>query len=1056
MKQQHQQLSRRREDEANARRLKAASFAARWQDKGEAEVGDKASFWDELLTDVFGVQNPRSSGFIEYEKSVESPTVQGKIDGYIASTRVIIEQKSSKTKLNDRTKHGGIYKTPFQQAWDYGSALPDQPNWIVACNFKEFWIWDTRHLDQGYTVVTLEKLSKQWEDLVFLVDASVTAITRREELSVDAALLVDALYDKLKLCYPVEERESDDTAQALNVLCVRLVFCFYAESAGLFGKRGIFRDYLGLYSSEVRTMASFECLRASLLELFRALDKTDDERSADKELHHLVRIKDFPYVNGGLFTAESDIPVFSNDVVAALEECERFNWEGINPTIFGAVFESTLKAKVRRSGGMHYTSIENIHKVIRPLFLDELETKLEHIKAYNVADEREKQLASFIGELGKLTFLDPACGSGNFLSETYIQLCRLEGEAVEAILETAVAPSLVYEGPSIDHFYGIEIDDFAASVAKTAMWIADCQMKRKLRAITHSDEGAFPITAEAHIFKGNALHLDWETMRGAEEQLKNPTRSTKGKGASPKEQLALSFDAVESVEQLEAMKRKIEHMLEAARQGKETPPPPPAPHYRYDYIMGNPPFVGYFLQSDEQKTDLLSVCKDDEGKTLKTAGKIDYVAGWYYKAASFIKGTTTRCAFVSTNSITQGEQVALVWQELFKQGMHIDFAWRSFKWENEQGEKKKGKRRKKAAGEKEDKKGEEDKEGKEDDDHKMAQVHCVIVGFSSTPNDKPKVIYEERQVKTSDGKKQSHVVTMTARSINGYLLDAPCVFVESRKSPLCEGIPEMILGSIPRDGGAFYLTSEERKAAVKKEPNIAKFIKRVVGSDEFINDKERWCLWLVDSTAHDRNTSTLIKKRMSLVREFREGSKRETTKELAKFPFLFAEIRQPSTDYLIVPSVSSANRCYVPVGFLPSDIICTNLAFAVPSATLYHFGVLTSSVHMAWMRAVCGRLGMGYRYSNIVVYNTFVWPDATDEQRAKVEQTAKAILAARANEKGSTLADLYNNTNMPLGLRRAHEANDRAVLAAYGWAEDTQETGIVARLMELYQQKAGG
>ena len=999
-RQQSLRRTRLRQDEANDRRLRAASFAARWQGKGESEVGDKASFWDELLADVFGVQNPRSSGFIEYEKNVESPTVQGKIDGYIASTRVIIEQKSSKHSLNDRTLHGGKRKTPFQQAWDYGTALNERPNWIVACNFKEFWIWDTRHLDQDYTVVTLEKLSKQWEDLTFLVDASVTAITRREELSVDAGHLVDALYDKLKLCYPVEERESDATAQALNVLCVRLVFCFYAESARLFGKRNIFRDYLGLYSSEVRTTADFEYLRVSLLELFRALDKTEDERAADKELRHLDRIKDFPYVNGGLFTAESDIPVFSNDVVAALESCERFNWEGINPTIFGAVFESTLKAKVRRSGGMHYTSIENIHKVIRPLFLNGLEEKLSVIKAHNVADEREKQLASFIEELGKLTFLDPACGSGNFLTESYIQLCRLEGEAVEAIMETAVAPSLVYEGPSIDHFYGIEVDDFASRVAKTAMWIADCQMKRKLRAITHGGAATFPITAEAHIFKGNALRLDWSTMKGAAEPLKSQPHKGGDTG-----QLVFSFGGDESLEQLEAMQRKIEEAKQKLLQQKESPPP--APHYRYDYIMGNPPFVGSSMMTAEQKNDAVAVF--GKGRLVNS---IDYVGAWYHKAAAFIQGANTRCALVSTNSITQGEQVAALWDKLLnKYKVHIDFAYRTFKWQSESTD--------------------------------MAAVHCVIVGFSVAASDKPKVIYE--------GGKATE-----ASNINPYLLDAPNVVIASRGSPLCD-VPKLTMGNKPTDDGNFILTEEQKAKLIKGNPKLECCIRRYVGARDFLNNNEvRYCLWLKGISPSVYKSNKEIHQRLEAIKAFREKSTAAPTRASAKTAYQFFSHPQTEENFLIIPRVSSERRYYIPIAFMPPSVIAADSCSIVCGATLYHFGVLTSSVHMAWMRAVCGRLKSDYRYSGGVVYNNFVWPTANDQQRERISQTAQAILDARAQFPDSSLADLYDDTVMPKELRHAHTVNDRAVLAAYGWGADMAESDIVARLMEMYQQVAGG
>lgn len=539
-------------------------------------------------------------------------------------------------------------------------------------------------------------------------------------------------------------------------------------------------------------------------------------------------------------------------------------------------------------------------------------------------------------------FIDPACGSGNFLTETYISLRRLENEAIEVITQGQM---LLDVGNiikvSIGQFYGIEINDFAVTVAKTALWIAESQMMKETEVIAHINLDFLPLKSYANIIEGNALRTDWETV-------------------VPKDKL--------------------------------------------NYIMGNPPFVGARLMSKEQKDDLLSVF----GAKWKNAGNLDYVSCWYKKAVNLMVGTAIRTALVSTNSVSQGEIVATLWKPLFENGVHIDFAHRTFRWDSEASIK--------------------------------AHVHCVIIGFSAAPNNKPKIIFEnDRYVK--------------ANNINGYLLDAPNVFIENLSKPICN-VSKMDFGSMPNDNG--YLsnyTTEEKENIVKQYPEAEGLFRKILGATEFINNKERWCLWLENVSPFLLKNIPPIYDAVNNVRKVRQESNREATKKLADTPMLFGENRQPKTDYLLVPSTSSERRKYIPIGFMQSDVISNNANLVVPNATLYEFGIMTSNVHMAWVRAVCGRLKSDYRYSVKLVYNNFPWPTPTDEQKAAIEKTAQAILDARALYPDCSLADLYDEVAMPPELRKAHQENDKAVMRAYGfWGKLNTESECVAELMKTYQK----
>ncbi len=919
----------------------AKKFATNWKDKGY-EKGQSQTFWLTLLSDVLGVEDV--STFITFEERVKLDHTSF-IDGIIPSTHVLIEQKSIDKNLKAAIKQSdGSLLSPFQQAKRYAAELPysQRPRWIVICNFAEFHIYDMERPDGDPEVILLENLEREYYRLQFLVNTANEHIKKEMEISLQAGELVGILYDMLLKQY--KDPDNQSTLQSLNKLCVRLVFCLYAEDAGIFGSKSMFHDYL----QDIPVSG----IRKALVELFRILDQKPESR--DKYLADDNPIlAAFPYVNGGLFSDEDiEIPPFTEELKTLLlvNASEYFNWSDISPTIFGAVFESTLNPETRRNGGMHYTSIENIHKLIDPLFLDGLKTELAEIKTIAVDRTRKAKLKAFQKKLAKLKFLDPACGSGNFLTETYISLRRLENETLSLLHQGQIM--LDVGDPiqvSIGQFYGIEINDFAITVAKTALWIAESQMMKETEDVVHMSLDFLPLKSYANITEENALQIDWISI---------------------------------------------------------------VPKHELNYIMGNPPFVGYSLQSKTQKEDILSVYVDEKGKPYKTAGKIDYVSSWYFKAAQVMQGTAMRTAFVSTNSITQGEQVAGVWKPLYERfGIHIDFAHRTFRWDSEASIK--------------------------------AHVHCVIVGFSCAPNPAPKQIYATERYQDVE-------------NINPYLLDAPNVFIDSRTSSICD-VPQMIYGNKPADGGFLFLSPEERDELIKREPNTEKFIRQIYGATEYINNKARYCLWLVGTSPSELRKSPFIMERVEQVRQFRLNSTKAATRRSADTPTLFQEIRHPDSEYIIIPRHSSETRRYIPFGFVQPQIIVNDAVQIIPNAEIYHFGIMMSNVHMAWTRAVCGRIKSDYRYSKDVVYNNFPWPTPTAEQKSKIEKTAQAILDARALYPDSSLADLYDELTMPSELRKAHQDNNRAVIQAYGFSvKDMTESKCVAELMRMYQSLTEG
>lgn len=854
---------------------------------------------------------------------------------------MLIEQKGSNKSLDEPIKQSdGSLLTPFQQAKRYITELPvsKHPRWVVTCNFKEFYVYDMEQPSGEPLKIELANLGRDCYLLQFLVNKENSELNREMEISLQAGDLVGELYDEILKQY--NNPDDDEVLKSLNELCVRLVFCLYAEDAGIFGRHAMFHDYLsGVGTNNVRD---------ALVELFKILDTKEEDRDPYGNPDLLA----FPYVNGGLFANEHIIiPRFNETIVdILLNKCSAdFDWSEISPTIFGAIFESTLNQETRRKGGMHYTPISIIHNVIDNLFLDDLYAEFESIISLGVVKTRKEKLERFQEKLANLKFLDPACGSANFLTESYISLRRLENKVIREILAcdkdnfagqivlgVAVNPVKV----SISQFYGIEINDFAVTVGRTALWIAESQMLHETEEIIHMNLDFLPLKTNAYIQEGNALEIDWNDVISVHE---------------------------------------------------------------LSYIIGNPPFVGFTYMSDEQKSDMELI--------FPGIKNLDFVAAWYKKASDYIKGTFVECAFVSTNSITQGETVARLWSLL---DVKINFAYKTFVWGSEAKIK--------------------------------AQVHCVIIGFA-TFSRKVKKLYTGDNYKIVD-------------NINAYLCDAPDILIDSRNKPLCD-VSKMIYGNKPADGGYLIIEDEDYEDFIKREPQAKKYIRPLLGAVEYLHNKKRWCLWLKGVAPAEIKNCPLVYDRVKKCKEAREGSKAAGIRKFAQTPTLFAQITQPDNkDYIIIPRTSSEKRRYVPMGFMTSETIVTDAVQIVPDASLYEFGVLISNVHMSWMRAVCGRLKSDYRYSKDVVYNNFIWCEPTPEQKAKIEQTAQGILDARALYPDSDLAELYDEVLMPPELRRAHQLNDKAVMEAYGFTRNTEayksESACVAALMKLYKESTQG
>ncbi|MFR7349379.1 DNA methyltransferase [Peptoniphilus sp.] len=918
-------------------RKAAREFAKEWEGKGY-EKGQSQVFWMTLLRDVLGVERPQDYLIFEDQVKLDNTAF---IDGRIKATNVLIEQKSIEKDLTKPIRQSdGALLSPFQQAKRYSAELPysERPRWIIISNFKEFFIYDMEKPNGEPEIVYLKDLEEDYYRLEFLIDKEDENIKKELEVSIQAGELVGKLYDALLKEY--NDPEDEKTLHDLNQLCVRLVFCFYAEDSGLFGKHNKFHDYLYRYKDSVSDF------RDKLIKLFQMLNT----KIEDRDQYEDDMLLSFPYVNGGLFeNSNIEIPRLNPEIIdiILIQASENFDWSKISPAIFGGVFESTLNPDTRRAGGMHYTSIENIHKVIDPLFLNDLKEEFKRIKEIKVEKTKKRELDAFQNKLASLKFLDPAAGSGNFLTETYISLRKLENEilkekvSISGTMGTTLQVSFdtIYNPikVKIDQFYGIEINDFAVSVARTALWIAESQMIKATEDIIHTSIDFFPLKTYANIIEANALRIDWEEV---------------------------------------------------------------VPKHELNYIMGNPPFVGAKLTTLEQREDKEIVFKSTK------YGKLDYVACWYRKSYEFMKSTNIETALVSTNSIIQGEQAPLLWQDLMDDGIVINFGYKTFKWTSEASNR--------------------------------AAVFCVIISFSFVERDL-KIIYDDKIINKVD-------------TINGYLLNAPNILIDKLRKPVSAKI-EMTKGSQLIDGGNFIFSKDEKEEFERQNKESSIYFYEYINADSYLNKREpQYCLMLKDCPPEVIKRNPGIYDVVKRVYDYRSSSTAKSTYKLKDKPKEFFITNIPKGNSIIVPVVSSENRKYIPMGLIKEKCIYTNATNYVDDATIYDFGILTSNVHMSWMRVFAGRLKSDYRYSKNLVFNTFPWPNPTKEQKERIEKTAQMILDARNLYPDSSLADLYDDFTMPPELRKAHQENDKAVMEAYGfdWRNMT-ESECVGELMKLYQ-----
>lgn len=907
-------------------------FAKRWKDRGY-EKGESVQFWIELQ-DALGYPYVHST---VYEHHLDNG---GFVDAWLRDGSTIVEQKSLGVDLDKPEPRQGKMKTPLEQALDYVDELKpiDQPRYVVTCNFGTFRVYDRNAWSRSQLAAhpfefSLAELVDHPEYLSFLTDPVNARLEKERDISIRAGEAIGRLYDRLAACYI--DPESEASRHSLNVLCVRIVFCLFCEDADLF-ERNAFYNYLNAFPASQ--------MRGALKKLFAVLDTPLDERDP-----YDTDVNVFPYVDGGLFRNPVEIPNFDDETRRFLLEdiSAGVDWSQISPTIFGGIFESTLNPETRRQGGMHYTSPENIHKVIDPLFMDDLENEFAAIRSDASLTPRQKKnrYARLHEKICGLSFLDPACGSGNFLTETYLCLRRLEDSILRELRQGQTAFAFADEEESgkrvsLSQFHGIEINDFAVTVAQAALWISRLKANGETMMMLDADSGDFPLEESAHIVHANALRIDWNEV---------------------------------------------------------------LPSSQCSFIMGNPPFVGASFCSAEQKQEIVDLF----GK-IKLSNSLDYVTGWYYKSCEMMRqNSSIKAALVSTNSISQGEQVAPLWGTLHDRfGVHIGFAWRTFVWNNEATN--------------------------------QAHVHCVIIGFDTNYNSNGGTIFYP------DGTRR------IASNVNPYLVDAPFAVIESRSKPLCD-VPELTKGNQPTDDGNFILSVDERAALLKEYPEVEPFIHRYIGARDYLNNNEvRYCIWLKDVPAAKYSHCQPIMDRLNAIRAFRAASTAAPTRKFAEKPWQFFSTPQTDEDFIIVPRVSSQRRTYIPIGFMDSSSIGADSLSIVCGANLFHLGVMMSQFHNAWMRVVAGRLKSDYRYSGGVVYNNFVWPDPTDAQRQAIESCAQAVLDARDNHPDDSLAMLYDPDKMPADLLVAHKALDKAVEEAYGVDFDGDEEKIVAHLFKLY------
>ena len=922
------------------RREDAAAFAKKWAGKGD-EKQHTQLYWIDFFTNVLGCEDALERLRFEVPSSTEASAHKGYADVLIPMARAIVEQKSLGIDLSKPEQRQGRMVTPAQQANAYAQGMPlsQQPRYVIACNFEEMWVYDRERdgLCREPTLkLPLNELPKNLPAVQFLKGRGEAPETVSQAVSIEAGRIMGRLYEIARASFI--DPDSPESHHALSVLMTRLMFLMFCEDAGIIGTNA-FRDNVRHFPAED--------LRGALKNLFVWLDTPPESRDP----YAGDRLKALPYMNGGLFRERTEVPPLDETfrTMLLVEGCQEFDWSGVSPTVFGSIFEGALSHDHRRKNGQHFTSPENIRRVIGPLFLDELEDEFAAAKSKPTAGgARTKALRELHRRLGEISILDPAAGSGNFLTESYLCLRRLENKVVFELKSEPEQASISFEGVdmgdeevmvSLRNFHGIEIEDFACCVAKTALWIAEKQADSETASVTTRVYNPLPLTDYESITQGNALRMDWNEV---------------------------------------------------------------VPADRVTHICGNPPFIGHQWRSKSQQDDMTEVF----GK-LKGAGKLDYVCAWFERAAQYVGGREIHIAFVATNSICQGESVGILWRRLAGLGMAIDFAWEPFVWNS-----------------------------KADDE---AHVHVVITGFSRAHG--KAVLYAE-------GREPE-----TVEHINGYLAAAPDVFIENRGKPVNDGAPEMTKGSQPTDGGNLILSGEERADLIAKHPELEEVIRPYVGGREFLNGGDRWCLWFADAELSDYAFPE-IAERLRAVADARSASPTESVREAAATPHLFTQIRQPKTDYLALPEVSSGRRKYLSVGYMNRQVIASNKLRFIPTDSLYVFGLLSSGIHAAWMRVVAGRLKSDYSYSP-AVYNSFVFPNADDAQREAIEEAARNVIEARESYPGKTLAELYDPEKEVFFPRlfEAHRKLDAAVEAAYGVDFNSDEEKMVSHLFRLYAER---
>ena len=887
---------------------RALKFSNEWAEETK-ERAEKDSFWNDFFN-VFGISRRRVATFEEPVKKLSGN--QGFIDLFWKGT-LLVEHKSKGRNLDKA----------FEQATDYFPGLKEHelPKYILVSDFDKIKLFDLDEKTEHEFHVS--ELYKNVKLFGFIAGYQKRTFKEEDPVNIKAAELMGKLHDQLE--------EFGYEGHHLEVYLVRLLFILFADDTSIFEK-DIFKEFL-----DQKTNEDGSDLGALMAQFFQVLNTPKEKRFKNLDEH----LNQFPYVNGKLFEETLPIASFNSKMRSILFEASALDWGKISPAIFGSLFQSVMNPEERRNLGAHYTSEKNIFKLIKPLFLDDLRSEFKKVKS------NSKKLKEFHYKLSTLKFLDPACGSGNFLIITYRELRLLE---IDVLRELFKKGEQVLDVSSIlwldvDQFYGIEYDEFAAKIAEVAMWLIDHQMNMRVSEEFGQYFARLPLKKAAKIVHANSLRIKWEDV-------------------VPKTELS--------------------------------------------YIVGNPPFYGKSLQTKEQKEDMKLVF----GK-IKGAGVLDYVAAWYYKAAQYISDTKINVGFVSTNSVIQGEQTGILWNELFNNyKVKIHFAHTTFNWTNEA----KGK----------------------------AAVHCVIIGFANY-DIKDKYLFEYDDIKGEPHQKK-------VKNINPYLVEANDLVILKRRQPICN-VSNISFGSMPNDGGNFLFTDDEKNNFLELEPNAVNFIKPLISAHEFLNGKNRWCLWLKDIKPNELRALKEVQKRVENVKNLRQNSSRAATQKLAAFPTLFGEIRHIESDYILIPLHSSENRAYIPMGLKSKDEIANNSTSIVPNASLYEFGVLQSGMHMTWVKYTCGRIKSDFRYSNEMVYNNYPWPkEVIEKNQKKVEEKAQKVLDIRAEFPDSSLADLYHPLTMPPKLAKAHQALDKAVDLCYRPQAFTNETARIEFLFDLYNQ----